>query len=121
MKAGPIDVAPLEPIVSVEVRRERVPPAEWVRRNLFSTPLNSLLTLVMAIGLGGVFVQLIRFLFLASDWEIVRVNLTTFMVGLDFPRDQVWRVWVAIVFASAFSGVSAGLEERRRREATALM
>lgn len=121
MRTGPVDVAPLEPIVPAEVRRERVPPAEWVRRNLFSTPLNSLLTLVMVIGLGWAFVQSIRFLFIASDWEIVRVNLTTFMVGLDFPRDQVWRVWVAIVLGSAFSGVSAGLEERRRREATALM
>ncbi|MGH8910215.1 MAG: amino acid ABC transporter permease [Egibacteraceae bacterium] len=123
MTAGPIDLAPLEPIVppaAEPARRERVQPGEWARRNLFSSPLNASLTVVMAAALGWALAGTASFLFATGEWEIVRVNLTSFMVGLDFPRDEFWRVWIALVLVSAVSGVSAGVSERRRGKATAL-
>jgi general L-amino acid transport system permease protein len=123
MTARPIDVAPLEPIVpstAKPARPQRVPLGEWVRANFFSTPLNSVLTIMMATVLSWTLVGVARLVFVTGEWEIVKVNLTNFMVGLDFPRDELWRVWPGIFLASAVSGVTAGIAERHRGAAVAL-
>ena len=55
----------------------------------------------------------IRFVFVTGRWEIVRVNLTLFMVG-RYPRDELWRVAVAIAAISCFVGLAAGFIGQRR-------
>jgi general L-amino acid transport system permease protein len=69
-------------------------PRQWARANLFSTPLNSALTVVIGVAAGWVVYRLLRWVFVTADWTIVRVNLRLFMVGF-FPVDQLWRLWVA--------------------------
>lgn len=87
----------------------------WVRRNLFSSALNGVLTVVFAVGAAWVAWRLVRFVFVTAEWEIVRRNLTTFLLG-RFPRDQLWRP-VASAFAIAASvGLLAGLAARATAE-----
>ena len=86
----------------------------WIRRNLFSTPLNIALTLVLGAGIVYLIYLLIRFL-ATSNFEILRVNLALFMVG-SFPRAQLWRVVVAMLLLAIMLGLAGGLLRAGARE-----
>lgn len=88
-------------------------PGEWVKANLFSTKYNAVFTVVFGILLALAIFRLLRFVFVTANWEIVRVNLTTFMVG-TFPRGELFRAWIAIILISAVSGFGTGVAARRR-------
>lgn len=81
-------------------------PLPWARRHLFNTWYNGLLSLALGAGFAWAGVALVRGL-LGADLTILRVNLTTFMVG-RFPRDQVWRPAVAVVLVAVLVGITAG-------------
>jgi general L-amino acid transport system permease protein len=95
--------------------QQRVPPGQWIRDNLFSNAWNTLLTLVMAPLLAWVTASFVRFLFVTARWEIVEVNLTNFMVG-GFPRQQLWRLWVALAVMAVAIGAGAGVTAATARE-----
>jgi len=72
---------------------KKLPPADWVKANLFNGPMNSVLTVVFGLaGLVGLIFAL-SWVFTA-DYAIVRANLRLFMIG-QFPRDELWRPWVS--------------------------
>lgn len=79
----------------------------WLRKNLFNSWFNSILTIVLLIVLYNVVSQLIVWIFTAARWEVIAVNLRLFMTG-PFPPDQVWRVWLVLVLVSTMMGLSAG-------------
>lgn len=91
----------------------RVRPSDWARRNLFNTWYNSLLTLVFGAFLAWVTYRAATFVLVSAEWEIVRVNLTNYMVG-RFPRDEFARPWVAVALIVTASGLAAGVSARRR-------
>ena len=96
------------------IAARRPPAMRWMRKNLFSTPLNVALTLV----LGGGIVYLIYFLIrvlATSSFEILRVNLALFMVG-TFPRGQLWRVVAAVLLLAIMLGIVGGLLKASARE-----
>jgi len=84
-----------------------VTPGPWVRKHLFSTPFNSVVTTVLATGLVYLVSALVQFL-AGADFEILRVNLALFMVG-SFPRNQLWRVVVAVLCLAVSAGMASGL------------
>jgi general L-amino acid transport system permease protein len=86
-------------------------PVEWARQNLFNTWYNALLTLVLAPAIVWVVLRALQFVFVTGRWEIIRVNLTTFMVGL-FPRGQLWRPWVALAILAVVVGLGLGVTAR---------
>lgn len=92
-------------------------PLGWVRKNLFSTWYNSLLTLVFGALAVWVFFLAAR-RFLASDFTILRTNLTLLMVG-RYPRDELWRVAAGLIGFGLVGGIVAGYNGRRAREAAA--
>ena len=86
----------LEPLPLPEPPVERrLPPREWVVENLLSPWHNALMTVVFGGILGWALFRALRFVFVTSRWEIVRRNMTNFMVAF-YPRDQLWRVWTAL-------------------------
>jgi general L-amino acid transport system permease protein len=87
----------------------RVGPAQWIRRNLFPNWWNSLLTLVFGPLLLWLAFVGVRFVLGTARWEIVIVNLTNLMVGPNFPRDQLWRLWVAAGLLAAVVGLGLGI------------
>jgi len=110
-------IAPPEP----EPPRRDLTPAQWVRANLASTPLNVLLTVVVGLIAAWAAYRLLRWVFVTGDWAIVRVNLKLFMVGF-YPADQLWRLWAAgyvMVAAVAFAGGAVTVAVRRPIEAVA--
>jgi general L-amino acid transport system permease protein len=83
-------------------------PRQWVRVNLASSPLNVALTLVFGLVGAWVVYRLGRWLFVTTDWAIVRSNLRLFMVG-RFPEDQLWRLWASCYVLAAVLGVAGGI------------
>jgi len=86
----------------------RLTARQWVRQNLFATPFGSVLTIVLGLGLGYVLYRLAWFALVSSDWEIVRRNLRRFMVGGEYPEDQVWRLWAGLYVVGGLAGLLSG-------------
>ncbi|MYH88206.1 MAG: hypothetical protein F4125_06380, partial [Acidimicrobiaceae bacterium] len=85
----------------------RLSPGEWVRQNLFNNWYNSLISVVMGLGLAFALVQTLDWA-LTSDFLIIRRNLALFMVG-QFPRDELWRVWASLYLLVGASGFGSGV------------
>jgi general L-amino acid transport system permease protein len=83
-------------------------PMEWLRRNLFSSVLSSLITLLLLAGLAWVAVTLGQWALTEARWEVVTRNLRLFLMG-QYPTDQAWRLWASLLLLSVLSGVSAGV------------
>jgi general L-amino acid transport system permease protein len=82
-------------------------PLTWVRKNLFSTPLDIILTVLFGGLIVAALVWLTRYL-LSADPTILRVNLANLMVG-RFPREQLWRPGTAAVMLGFVVGGGIGL------------
>lgn len=88
----------------------------WIRRNLFRTWWDAVLTLVFGALSAWVIWNLVEFIFITGRWEIIEVNLKLLLVG-QFPAESLWMVegsLVAIAFwlAAALGGKPKPVEER---------
>ncbi len=90
----------------------------WVRKNLFSTPFNSALTIVFGlIGLLAVR-ALLNFTFSEErEWDAVRTNLRLIFTHA-YPEEQYNRVWVCVGILVVLAGLSVGLAVSRGRGAS---
>ena len=88
-------------------------PRDWLRRNLFRSPGDAVVTVVSGTVVGYVVYRLIRFVFVTGRWEIIRVNLKLFMVG-RYPADELWRIVVGVVAIALYGGLVAGVVARRQ-------
>ena len=84
-----------------------VGPLAWLRRNLFSTWYNALLTLLAAWLAYALLRPALEWALTEARWGVIEANLTLFMVGL-YPRDQVWRIWIAVDLLAGVIGLSWG-------------
>jgi general L-amino acid transport system permease protein len=98
---------PVAPIPTPEPPSRQLTPAQWVRANLLSTPLNAAVTVVGGALAAYVLFRLARWAFVTSDWEIVRANLRLFMIG-RYPSDQLWRPWASGYVIAATLGLAGG-------------
>ena len=121
----PIEPGTEEPLTIPDrsVPHAKLPPGEWLRKNLFNNWYNSVLTVVLGIFILWASFMTLRFVFVTARWRPVTENLTLFMVG-RFPRDELWRVdaqvviwaaamglaWGAAVSGSKFRALQAGVE-----------
>ncbi|MFQ5967904.1 MAG: amino acid ABC transporter permease [Acidimicrobiia bacterium] len=79
-----------------------------MKRNLFRTPLDGVLTVVFgSLALYASF-RFVRFIFVNARWEIIDENLKLMMVG-RWPVDELIRVAVSLVVLSAWGGLIAGV------------
>lgn len=77
-------------------------PGVWMKKNLFSTWYNSLLTVVFGAFILWAVYSLVMYL-LHIDTEIIVVNLRLYMTG-RFPAEQFWRLWAAVFVTAAGVG-----------------
>jgi general L-amino acid transport system permease protein len=89
-------------------------PWQWLKRNLFSSWFNSLLTIVCV----WVLYQLVSNIWIwtttQAQWSVVSSNLRLFLVGL-YPVEEFWRLWGVLAIAGSLSGISWGLWGRFSR------
>ena len=77
----------------------------WAHDNLFGGVGNTLLTVVTTLLLGFVAYQILRFVFVTAEWEVVDANRRLLFLG-RFPRGEEWRLWPTILSASALTGLT---------------
>ncbi|MEP0804663.1 MAG: amino acid ABC transporter permease [Chloroflexota bacterium] len=99
---------------------ERSTILRWLRKNLFGSWLDSLLTVV---GLYIVYWLLKGFLtwaFTVAEWQVVAVNLRLFMIG-QYPIEQAGRLWLWLAFLMFLAGNSIGIWARQSRFAVGIL
>ncbi len=80
----------------------------WLRKNLFNSLPNSLLTLVaLAAGYwllrGG-----LHWVLVTADWRPITRSPLLYLIG-QYPREQIWRVGASLILVSAMFGLSWGV------------
>ena len=85
---------------------------EWLGRNLFSSAVNSLLTIVFSLLVLLVVRGLLNFMFSEErTWRAVKTNMR-FLFTHAYPQEQYSRIWVCVGVIAVLSGLSIGLLAR---------
>ncbi len=85
----------------------------WLRRNLFRSPLDTLMTIVFGSISVWVVYKTVYFVFVTGRWDIIRVNLRLLLIG-RYPEVHVLRLAVTVVVMSAWVGLLAGIVSARQ-------
>jgi len=90
----------------VRPKEPYIPPREWIKDNLFSTPFNSVLTVVFTALVFVMTRGMLGFIF-GSDrrWEAPATNLR-FLMTQAYPEEQFVRVWFTFGWILALAGLS---------------
>ncbi|MRH41809.1 ABC transporter permease subunit [Aquibacillus halophilus] len=80
----------------------------WLKKNLFNSFFNSILTVVSVLVIYFILKGSITWVFTTAQWAVVTENYRLFMVG-QYTIDQLWRVWTCLGFVSLLFGLSAGI------------
>lgn len=92
----------------------------WLRKNLFGSWLDTILTILGALIIYWAVTGLLRWVFTVAEWEVVRANMRLIMVG-QYPLAEVWRLWIALGFLMFLTGNSLAIWARRSYAATILL
>lgn len=86
----------------------------WLRKNLFSTWYDILLTLACLGGLFWAVRALLAWALTAAQWEVIEANLTLFFAG-RYPRESLWRLWAIAGINTMLLGTTWGLVSQARQ------
>lgn len=89
-------------------------PIVWLRQNLFSSPFNSLLTVLSLAFIIWILNAALRWVLLQADWSIVFNHPLLYAVG-QYPREALWRVGINLTLLSLLIGASWGCLGRALR------
>ena len=113
--AGQMEPWAGEPEAALKPEEPSLSAGQWVRRNLFSTPFNSALTVIFGLLILFVARGLLNFAFSEQrEWDAVRTNLRLLFTHA-YPEDQYSRVWVCVGTVAVLAGISLGLLASRGR------
>jgi general L-amino acid transport system permease protein len=79
----------------------------WIRRNLFRTWWDGVLTLAFGALAVWVLWTLAEFIFITGRWEIIEVNLKLLLVG-QFPTESLWMVQGSVVAITFWLAAALG-------------
>ncbi|ALF51669.1 amino acid ABC transporter permease [Nostoc piscinale CENA21] len=80
----------------------------WLRKNLFNTWYNSLLTVVGLVFIFWGLYNVINWATTQAQWAVIQVNLRLFLVG-RFPQTLYWRAWIVLAIASVLFSLTSGI------------
>ena len=83
-----------------------VGPVAWLRQNLFSGWINSLVTIVLGAALVWLAALITNWTINEARWGVITNNLRPFMIG-TYPIEAAWRVWLSLLLLSLAVGLSA--------------
>ncbi len=91
--------------------RGRRPGAGWraeLRRELFATRLDGVISLVLITLILAAAWGLMGWAFGRAQWLVIQANSTLFAVG-RYPLHQQWRLWLLVALLAGTTGLSWGL------------
>ncbi len=77
----------------------------WLRKNLFNTWYNSILTMALLMLIIQVITNILSWVINQANWQVVKVNLPLFLVG-RFPQDSYWRLWIILGIIITLSAIT---------------
>jgi general L-amino acid transport system permease protein len=80
----------------------------WLRKNLFSSWFNGILTLLLGSLLLHSLVRFSQWAWGVAQWGVIPTNLPLFFVG-RFPTDQYWRLWLLLTLLTLMAGLTWGV------------
>ena len=83
-------------------------PLQRLRRELFSSPLDGLISVGLIGFLLVVVIALVKWALFQAKWAVLQANSTLFAVG-RYPLEQQWRLWLLTTLLVAVTGLSWGL------------
>jgi general L-amino acid transport system permease protein len=83
-------------------------PIAWLRRNLFSGVISSIVTIVMLGLIAWLVFTIGQWAIAEARWSVVTANLRLFLIG-QYPADFAWRLWLNLAIVSVLSGLSAAV------------
>ena len=92
----------------------------WLKKNLFQNWFSTLATIFM-LAAGFVVVRgVVQWVVFDADWGVVTTNLQLLLIG-QYPRDQVWRLWIILALMGAIAGLSWGVWVRYHNRGATLL
>ena len=91
-----------------------VGPLAWLRQNLFSGWISSLVTVGILALLVWLGIAIGGWAITEARWSVVTNNLRLFLIG-QYTADQAWRIWLDLLLISILAGLSAGTLGRATR------
>ena len=79
-----------------------------LRKELFNSPADGLLTVLLITGLAAAGYRLIDWAWHQAQWAVIQANSTLFAVG-RYPIEQQWRLWLLVALLAAATGLSWGV------------
>jgi general L-amino acid transport system permease protein len=92
----------------------------WLRKNLFGSWSDAILTIVGALIIYLAVKGLLAWVFTVAEWEVISTNLRLLMIG-QYPIALAGRLWVWLGFLIFLSGNSLGIWARSSRFAPILL
>ena len=92
-------------------RPNPVPPAMtvgvpgWIRANLFSSPTDGIITIVVAVVIALAITQTINWVFFTASWEAVTSRIPLYVIG-RYPQEFYWRPETALLLISVLLGMA---------------
>ena len=83
-------------------------PSQWLKRNLFSTWYNYILTVVSLWLVYWVISNLLTWAFSQAQWQVLEANWRLFFVG-RYPVKALWRAWLTLGVIVSLGGISWGI------------
>lgn len=103
--------------VSTREAQVLAPPTErygvlgWLRKNLFGSVTDTLLTL-LALGFLYLLLRPLLTWLLTTDWAVIPANFTLILRG-SYPEEAVGRLWISLYIIFGLAGFSWGLAFRK--------
>lgn len=94
--------------IVLNVAEVQNPKLLWLRKNLFNSWYNSLLTVVCFILLFWVVRGIVTWATTQAQWAVIQLNLPLFLVG-RFPQTLYWRIWIVLAIASTLGAITVGI------------
>jgi general L-amino acid transport system permease protein len=86
----------------------------WLRRELFASRADGLLSLSLIALIGYALFGLLRWALFQANWAVIQLNSTLLVIG-RYPIEQQWRLWLLAFLLAATAGASWGLLRSCRR------
>ena len=83
-------------------------PWQWLRRELFGSRLDGLISIALLGFLVAAALGLAKWALFQAQWTVIRANSTLFAVG-RYPLEQQWRLWLLTTLLALATGLSWGL------------
>ncbi|KOP22833.1 amino acid ABC transporter permease [Hapalosiphon sp. MRB220] len=85
---------------------------KWLKKNLFNTWYNSILTIVCIWLLISAITNIFNWIFNQAQWSVIQTNLPLFLVG-RYPAELYWRLWLVLAIILSLAIVSWAVFTRR--------